>query len=124
MIFANECEKREKIDHGLFTAYLTLIAPFIPHLAEEIWKNLGNNTSIHKEKWPKADPKKLISEKATLAIQVNGKTRFTIEVGVDESEENVKKRVYGLDEIQKWIHGKQIVREVFVPGKIFNIVVT
>lgn len=123
MIFANECEKKEKIDYKLFTIYLTLIAPFIPHLAEEIWKNLGNNTSIHKEKWPKADPKKLISEKATLAIQVNGKTRFTIEVGIDEREESVKKKVYGLEEMQKWIHGKRIIKEVFVKGKIFNVVV-
>lgn len=124
MIFANECEKREKIDYRLFTSYLTLIAPFTPHLAEEIWENLGNKSSIHKEKWPKADPKKLISEKATLAVQVNGKTRFTIEVGADEPEESVKKRVYDLDEIQKWVHGKQVVKEVFVPARIFNIVVT
>lgn len=123
MIFANECEKKEKIDYRLFTIYLTLIAPFIPHLAEEIWKDLGNSTSIHKEKWPKADPKKLISEKVTLAVQVNGKTRFTIEAGVDELEESVKKKVYGLVEMQKWIHGKQIIKEVFVKGKIFNVVV-
>ncbi len=122
MIFVNECEKQESISKEVYINFLKILAPFAPHLADELWSSFGNRNSIHQESWPKVDPKKIASQKVTVAIQVNGKTRATLEIQPDISQEEFKREAMKLPEVQKWIQGKGIKKEIYVPGRIFNLV--
>jgi leucyl-tRNA synthetase len=123
MICANELEKEEKIEKEIFENFLKLLAPFAPHIAEEIWQILGHKKSIFLSSWPKWDEKLTKEEMITLIIQVNGKVRDKIEVEADISEERAKELAISSQKIKKWIEGKEIKRVVFVPRKLINIVV-
>jgi leucyl-tRNA synthetase len=123
MICANELEKEEKIEKEIFENFLKLLAPFAPHIAEEIWQILGHKKSIFLSSWPKWDEKLAKEEMITLIIQVNGKVRDKIEVEADISEERAKELAISSQKIKKWIEGKEIKRVVFVPRKLINIVV-
>ncbi|MFC1600608.1 class I tRNA ligase family protein [Patescibacteria group bacterium] len=103
-----------------------LLAPFAPHITEEIWVNiLGQKFSIHKVGWPTHDPKLVIEEKATIAVQVNGKLRATLEMGAEDSKNKdlVIKKAKENKRIQKWIKKVRIKKEIFVPGRVLNIVI-
>ncbi len=108
-----------------FDAFLSLLAPFAPHSAEELWHRGSrvDTPSIFAEKWPAYDPALLIDETVTMAVQVNGKLRDTIELESDADETTVKERVLALTKILPWIEGKEIVKVVVVKAKIVNIVV-
>jgi leucyl-tRNA synthetase len=123
MICANELEKEEKIEKEIFENFLKLLAPFAPHIAEEIWENLGHKKSIFLTPWPKWDPKLVKEEMITLIIQVNGKVRDKVEVEATISEEKAKELAISREKIKKWIEGKEIKKVIFVPGKLINIVV-
>jgi leucyl-tRNA synthetase len=123
MICANELEKEEKIEKEIFENFLKLLAPFAPHICEEIWQFLGHKKSIFLASWPKWDEKLAKEEMITLIIQVNGKVRDKIEVEADISEERAKELAISSQKIKKWIEGKEIKRVVFVPRKLINIVV-
>ncbi len=122
MIFANECEKKD-VSYELFSEYMKLLAPFIPHVADEIWHIWGGKRSIHEESWPKAEKFKDLPQQINIAIQVNGKVRASLSVLPDSSKEDVKKEAFELPEVRKWLVGKEIVKEIFVPGRILNIVI-
>ncbi|NCQ16192.1 class I tRNA ligase family protein, partial [Candidatus Falkowbacteria bacterium] len=94
-----------------------------PHLAEELWAELGNKESIFKEKWPEYDKKMIIDEKINLVVQVNGKVRDMIEVSVDISENEAKKIALESENIKKWLEGKEVKKVIFVKGKLINIVI-
>jgi leucyl-tRNA synthetase len=123
MICANELEKEEKIEKEIFENFLKLLAPFAPHICEEIWQFLGHKKSIFLAPWPKWDEKLAKEEMITLIIQVNGKVRDKIEVEADISKERAKELAISSQKIKKWIEGKEIKRVVFVPRKLINIVV-
>ena len=104
--------------------FLLLLAPFAPHLAEEIWREiLGHKKSIFLEKWPKYDPDLIKEEEIELVIQINGKVRDKIKVPADISEEEAQKLALESEKIKKWLAGQKPRRIIFVPGKLFNIVV-
>jgi leucyl-tRNA synthetase len=128
MILVNELQNR---NYGIWhlKTLLLLLAPFAPHITEELWQkhsppclrwNLKH--SIHSQSWPKYDPKLAKEEIATLVIQVNGKVRDKIEVEADISEEKAKEIAISREKIKKWIGEKEIKKVVFVPGKLINIV--
>ncbi len=123
MILVNTFEKREKVSREEYETLLTLLAPFAPHLAEELWHSLGHDTSIHTEAWPSYDPEKLIASEVTIAVQVGGKVRatFTAEAGIGEAE--AIERAKNLPEVQKWVVDKEVKKAVFVPGKLVNLVI-
>jgi leucyl-tRNA synthetase len=123
MICANELEKEEKIEKEIFENFLKLLAPFAPHIAEEIWQILGHKKSIFLSPWPKWDERLAKEEMITLVIQVNGKVRDKIEVEANISEERAKELTLSREKIKKWIEGKEIKKIVFVPGKLINIVI-
>jgi leucyl-tRNA synthetase len=102
---------------------LCLLAPFAPHVTEELWYALGHTSSIHTSTWPSYDATKIIEEKATLAVQVNGRTRATITVARDESEEGIRAAALAHTDIQRWLQGKTPTKVIVVPGKIVSIVV-
>jgi len=109
--------------HQRFFEILSLLlAPFSPHLAEELWFQLGHKESVFKQKWPKYDQKMIKEEIITLVIQVNGKLRDKIEVPADISESEAKSIALGSEKIKKWLSGKKPKKIIFIKGKLINIV--
>ncbi|ONN27833.1 leucine--tRNA ligase [Thermosipho affectus] len=103
---------------------LTLIlSPFAPHMAEEIWHDLGNETLIVNEKWPSYDESALQVDEVTIIIQINGKVRGKILAKVDTNEEDIKKLAFENPKISSYLKGKDVVKVIYVKNKLLNIVV-
>jgi leucyl-tRNA synthetase len=100
-----------------------LLAPFAPYLAHELWEMLGEKGSLLKAPWPKYDPALAKEEEIEMPVQINGKVRSHIVVPADATEEFVLERALADEKIRSAIAGKQIVKKIFVPGKLVNIVV-
>jgi len=123
MIFVNFAVKFDELPREVFENFLKLLAPFAPHLAEELWNEIGNKESVFKQVWPKYNPALVKDETINLVIQVNGKIRDTIEVSADISEEEAKKIALDCEKIKKWLEEKEIKKVIFVKGKLVNIVI-
>jgi leucyl-tRNA synthetase len=104
-------------------AVILLLAPMVPHLAEELWELLGNRESIFKATWPAYDPAAITEEEITIVVQVNGKLRSNVVMPAGSSEEEIQARVLADDTLKKWIAGAEIKKVIVVPGKLVNIVV-
>jgi leucyl-tRNA synthetase len=102
--------------------YLKMLAPVSPHISEEIWQQLGRPYSIHTQSWPKVDEAAASVEEITLVVQVNGKLRDRITVGVDIGEEEAKKVALASEPVQKFLEGKTPRQVIYVRGKLVNIV--
>ncbi len=122
MILVNGMEKEKELSKDDYSSFLILLAPFAPHLTEELWSQLGNKDSVFKEKWLKYDSELAREEKINLIIQVNEKMRDKIKVEPNISEEEAKKLTLEREKVKKWIQGKEIKKIVFVPGRLINIV--
>jgi leucyl-tRNA synthetase len=114
--------RTETVKEAITTTVL-LLAPFVPHLAEELWQRLGNKESIFNQPWPEYNPEAIKQDTITFVIQVNGKLRSTIELASDISEDELKEVAISDEKIEKWIRGKTIKRVIVVPQKLVNIVV-
>ena len=123
MIFTNHCAKTKKFSKETAAIFAQLIAPFAPHMAEELWQLTGHTESISYVPWPKFDESLAKDDLITMAVQVNGKTRATIEVAADISKEDFLKTAKGDERIAKYLEGKTLIKEIYVPGKISNFVV-
>jgi len=106
-----------------YAVLLQLLHPFAPHITEELWQMLGHKTYILKSNWPIADPALMLEDVITIVVQVNGKLRGHVEVPNPPAEEQVLSAVQGNVRIQQWVSGKQIVKTIYVPGKLVNVVV-
>jgi len=102
---------------------IVLMAPFAPHIAEELWHGLGHPESVHLYPWPQVDPEALVVDEIPLVIQVMGKTRGTIQVPAAATKEDLEKLAKASDLAQKYIEGKEIKKVIVVPGKLVNFVV-
>ncbi|EAZ91117.1 leucine--tRNA ligase [Crocosphaera chwakensis] len=102
---------------------LILLAPFAPHIAEELWHNLGHETSIHLQTWPEVNPDALVVDEITLVIQIMGKTRGTIQVPANSSKEELEKLARESDIGKRNLGGKEVKKVIVVPGKLVNFVV-
>jgi leucyl-tRNA synthetase len=102
---------------------LRLLAPFAPHLAEDLWQGLGHQTSIHQQAWPQADPTALVVDEISLVIQVMGKTRGTIPVPAQANKQQLEQYARESELAQKYIADKAIKKVIVVPGKLVNFVV-
>jgi len=100
-----------------------LIAPMMPHLAEELWRALGHDDLLAAQPWPAADTSLLVTDTVTIAVQVRGKLRDTIEIAKDAEEETVRAAALASDKVQRGIEGKPIRKVIVVPNRIVNIVV-
>jgi len=134
MILVNEMEKVGGINEKDFKIFLQILAPFAPHIAEELWHSLGDtkgkstyyearNKSIHLSRWPKWDKKKIIEDNIKIIIQINGKVRSEIVVSKDIEENEIKSLVLKDKKVIEWVGNSQIKRFIYVKGRIVNIVV-
>jgi leucyl-tRNA synthetase len=122
MTFLNEAE-RDGISHKQFDTLLMLLAPFAPHITEDLWRSRGHKKSIHLEKWPKFDAKKMRSLTVTIAVQFNGKVRGTISAQPGSSEADILAIVRGHESLAKHLEGQTIRRVIVVPDRLVNIVI-
>jgi leucyl-tRNA synthetase len=109
--------------HEVQRTLVLLLAPFAPYLAHELWEMLGERGSVLKAPWPKYDAALAKEEEIEIPVQVNGKLRGRIVVSADASEETVLERALADEKVQAAIAGKQIVKKIYVPGRLVNIVV-
>ncbi|HGG58089.1 MAG TPA: leucine--tRNA ligase, partial [Nannocystis exedens] len=126
MIFVKEAgQLAEPLAHGVVEKFLILLAPFAPHLAEELWRELGNEESLAHAPWPTVDPALLVDETWTLVVQVNGKKRAQIEAPQGATKDELIALALGTKEIQRHLkdNTKTPRRVIYVPGKLINVVV-
>ena len=123
MILATEMEKTEFVDKDDFKKFLKILAPFAPHIAEDIWHSLGEKKSINISIWPKYDEMQIIDDEVKIAVQVNGKTRAEIIITASMKEDEIKEFALKEKNVISWIENKEIKRVIYVPGRIINIVV-
>lgn len=109
---------REAVEH-----LLILLAPFAPHITEELWEITGHTESIHRQPWPSYDPEAIVEDEITIVVQINGRVRERVLVPADITPEQMKEVVLAQPRVQKLVEGKQIVKVIPVPGKLVNIVV-
>ena len=102
---------------------LQIVAPFAPHLAEELWHHIGHTDTIHRDHWPKWDDALLASDIMTIAVQVNGKLRATVEIAADASEDEVKAAALAESNVIKFLDNKQPAKVIYIPGRLVNVVV-
>ena len=123
MSFVNEATKAPAIPTPWFEAFVKVLSPFAPHLCEEIWQRLGHTTTIAYEPWPAYDEAKLARDTLKIGVQVMGKLRSEIEVPADATQEAILAAAKADEKIQGFIAGKEIKREVYVKGRLVNLVV-
>jgi leucyl-tRNA synthetase len=121
MIFVNEVTAQDKRPRKLLEPFVLLLAPYAPHLAEELWEKLGHNQSLAYAPWPKFDAALLKEDTITVILQVNGKIRDRLEVPAQTSSADLEKLALANERVQQHLTGKQVKKVIVVPGKLVNI---
>jgi leucyl-tRNA synthetase len=122
MILVNEFDKSGNVSREEYETLLKLLAPFAPHLSEELWQSLGHSDSIHLQPWPKHDEAQLEKSEATIVVQVNGRVRASFVAPANLLEKEAIERAQNLPEVQKWLVDKAVKKAIYVPRKVVNIV--
>ena len=122
MIFVNEVTAQETRPRKLLEPFVLALAPYAPHLAEELWEKLGYKQSLTREPWPKYDAALLKEDTVTIILQVNGKLRDRVDVAADTPQAELEKLALANSRVQDFLSGKQVRKVVVVPGKLVNVV--
>ena len=123
MIFVNNITKKGTCPLEYAEGFIKMFSCICPHVGEEIWSILGHEGTIAYEKWPEYDEAAIVEDTVTIGVQVNGKVRGTVELAVDEDEASAKEKAKAVEGVARAIAGKTIVKEIYIKGKIINIVV-
>ena len=123
MTMVNEFYKAKTINKAEYKTFLQLLNPFAPHMTEEIYERIGEKATIANTKWPEYDEAKTIEDKIEIPVQINGKLKATISINRDADQDEIKQSVNTNETIQNAISGKNVVKEIYVKNKIYNIVV-
>ena len=123
MIFVNAVYKAGTCPREYAEGLIKMLSCIVPHVGEEIWSELGHNDTIAFEKWPTYDEKELVEDTVEIGVQINGKVKGTVAIGVEEAQDSALAKAKETDFVKKAIEGKTIVKEIYVKGKIINIVV-
>ncbi len=122
MALVNEFFKVESVTKAEYATLLLLLNPVAPHMTEELWEMHFGNGRIYQQKWPEYDEAKTVESTVEIAVQINGKVKATLMVGLDEDEASVKEKAHAVPVIAELTAGKNIVKEIYVKGRILNIV--
>ena len=122
MVFVNDCYKAEYIPRKYALGFIQLLAPFAPHLAEEMWEIYGNTESISYVPWPVFDESKLVSDTVEIVVQLMGKVKTKLDVKKDLTPAELEQIVLANEEVKELIEGKQVMKVIVVPGRLVNIV--
>ena len=123
MIFINEVFKLDPIPRAIWDPFVRILAPYAPHLAEELWHRLGFEPSVSKVPWPEYDESLTIDQEVTIVVQINGKVRSRMNIANNTSPEKTENMALAIDRIQELTDGKAIAKVITVPNKLVNIVV-
>lgn len=123
MKMTNEFYKDKMINKAEYKTFLQLLNPFAPHITEELFSILGEKSTINETPWPKYDETKTIDDEMEIPVQINGKLKAVVLVSKEATQEEIKKVVDNNETIQNILNGKQVIKEIYVKGKIYNIVI-
>lgn len=123
MIFMNAATKEGKCPRNYAEGFIKMFSCICPHAGEEIWSILGHDGTIAFEKWPEFDEEAVKEDTVEIGVQINGKVKGKVEIAVDEDSQTVIAKAKEIPAVAKAIEGKNIVKEIYVPGRIVNIVV-
>ena len=123
MVATTELLQQQCRSRRVLEPMVALIAPFCPHIAEELWEALGHETSVCDAAWPAYEEKYLVESTVKMPVQFNGKVRFTLDIPADMPKEEVERTALAAPEAAKYLEGQQVVKTVVVPGRIINIVI-
>lgn len=123
MSLVNEFYKQGSVSKEEFKTLLILLNPVAPHITEELWQTLGEKGRIYQQTWPVYDEQKTIEDTVEIAVQINGKVKANLSIALDEKQEEVQQKAMNLPAIKALLEGKTVVKVIYVPGRILNIVV-
>ncbi|MBO5146494.1 MAG: leucine--tRNA ligase [Lachnospiraceae bacterium] len=123
MALVNDFYKANSITKGEYATLLLLLNPVAPHMTEELWEMYFGNGRAYQQKWPEYDEAKTVESTVEIAVQINGKVKATLKVELDEEESSVKEKAHAIPAIAELMAGKNVVKEIYVKGRILNIVV-
>ena len=122
MTLVNEFYKVGKVTRGEFKTLLVLLNPVASHMTEELWEMMNFGGRLYQTTWPEWDEAKTVESTVEIAVQINGKVKATVAVGIDEDEASVKEKAHAVESVKALLDGKNIVKEIYVKGRILNIV--
>ena len=122
MIAVGEWAQQKCTSRSVLSTFVVLLAPFAPHIAEELWHALGNTTSVCDAEWPEFCEDYLKEDSVTLGISFNGKTRFTLDFPADAAAADIEKAALEAEQSQRYLEGMTVAKVIVVPGRIVNIV--
>ena len=123
MIFVNELSKYDSFSKKTIEVLIKLLSPFAPHISEELWQYLGHSKTIAYQDWPKYEEKYLKKKIIVIPIQINGKVRDKIEIDPEQGKEVILNIAKKSKNVSKYLEGKELVKEIYVPKIIINFVV-
>ncbi len=123
MSLVNEFYRLNRVTKGEFKSLLILLNPVAPHMTEEIWQIIGEKARIYQTVWPEYEEEKTIENEVEIAVQVNGKVKATIKVTLEEEQDSVREKAMQVTSVKGAVENKTIVKEIYIKGKIYNIVV-
>jgi leucyl-tRNA synthetase len=122
MVYLNELAKADPLPKGAVEVHVRLLHPLAPHLAEELWETLGHRASIQQVPWPAYDPALCVDEAVTVAVQVNGKMRGTVQLAAGSDEADALAEASKLESVQRQLEGKSIRKTIWVKDKLLNLI--
>lgn len=122
MVFVNEAYKVDDLPVEYMKGFVKMIAPIVPHMAEELWSQFGESDTITYQPWPTYDPKALVEDEVEMIVQVNGKVRAKIKMAKDTDRDEAQQLALANEHVKKFTDGKDIKKVIVVPNKIVNIV--
>ena len=122
MSLVNDFYKEKSINKAEYATLILLLNPVAPHMTEELWESIYGGRA-YQQKWPEYDEAKTVESNVEIAVQINGKVKATLGVALDEDEESVKAKAHAIPAIAELMAGKNVVKEIYVKGRILNIVV-
>ena len=120
MALINDFYKKNSITLGEYKTLITLLNPVAPHITEEIWEIIGGEGRLYEQSWPEYEEAKTVESTVEIAVQINGKTKVTLSIGKDDAKDDVLARAK--EALGDRLDGKNIIKEIYVPGRIVNIV--